>query len=235
MSFEAERSASTVASHSTPSSTPSSRSRAVATGEPSAAGPDWGAVVRYHDRRLASRVRSVLTRMGLRAFPELVEELMQEVYCHLLESGGERLRRCRGGSEPQLSAFMGIIAERVVLDHLRLVSARKRTGHETVRLGRLGRRSRRTVQRLADLRANPEEIALQREGERLLLDRCRRLRGIGCGRLNAWVVRMAVVEGYSSREIAAAAGGRLTPHGVDHLVYRIRRRLAKSGLEVPRR
>ena len=229
MSFEAEQSASPVASHSSLSLSP-------ALNVPCAAdGPDWGAIVRYHDRQLTSRVRRVLCRMGLRAFPELVEELMQEVYCRLLESGAERLRSCRGGSEPQLIAFMGIIAERVVLDHLRLVSARKRTGQETIRLGRLGRQSRRTVQRLPDLGPNPEEVALQREGERLLLDRCRRLRGIGSGPLNAWVVRMAVVEGYSSREIAAAAGGRLTPHNVDHLVYRIRRRLAKSGMEVPRR
>jgi RNA polymerase sigma factor (sigma-70 family) len=197
--------------------------------------PDWGAVVRRHDNRLRSRVRRVLSRMSLRAFPELVEELMQEVYCRLLESGAERLRRCRGGTEPELISFMGIIAERVVLDHMRLASASKRRGRTTIRLGRLGRRSRRAVQRLADPRPNPEEDVLRRERRRLLLDECRRLRGLGPGRRNVWVMRMAVFEGYSSREISAAAGGHLTPRRIDNLVHRIRRRLARSGLEVPRR
>ncbi|HEY2738131.1 MAG TPA: hypothetical protein VGK45_06965, partial [Thermoanaerobaculia bacterium] len=87
MSFEAEQSA----SPDFPVAAACTQSPALNT--PHAAGPDWGAVVRFHDRRLASRVRRVLCRMGLRAFPELVEELMQEVYCRLLESGGERLRR----------------------------------------------------------------------------------------------------------------------------------------------
>jgi RNA polymerase sigma factor (sigma-70 family) len=174
----------------------------------------------------------VLCRVGFRAQPELVEELVQEVYCRLLEDGAARLRRCRGGTEPELIAFMGIIAERVVLDHRRLAAARKRTGLATVRLGRLGRRGRRTVERLPDPGPTPEEAALRRERRRLLVDCCLNLRGLGPARRNAWVLRLAV-QGYSSREISDAAGGRLSPGGIDTLLYRIRRRLAGSGLEMP--
>jgi hypothetical protein len=198
-------------------------------------GVDWGAVVRRYDHRLQSRVRRVLCRMGLRAFPELVEEVMQEVYCRLLEAGASRLRRCRGGTEAELIAFMGIIAERVVLDHLRLATALKRTAEAPIRLGRMGRNARRTVERVTDPGPTPEEVAVRRERQRLLLDQCRQLRGLGPGRRNAWVMRMAVLEGYSSHEISAAAGGRITPRNIDNLVHRIRRRLAGAGLEVPRR
>lgn len=197
--------------------------------------PDWGAVVRRHDVRLRSRVRRVLLQIGLRAFPELVEEVMQEVYCRLLERGAARLRRCRGETVPELIAFLGTIAERVVLDHVRVATALKRSGLAAIRLGGMGRRARRAVERLADPGPTPEQVVLRREQHRVLLDRCRRLPGLGPGSRNAWVIRLAFLEGYSSREISAAAGGRLTPHGIDNLVHRIRRRLARSGLEIPRR
>jgi len=198
-------------------------------------GMDWGTVVSRHDGRLRSRVRRVLCRVGIRAYPELVDEVMQEIYCRLLEVGASRLRRCRGGSEPELIAYMLIIAERLILDRRRLALALKRSGLDTVRLGRLGRRTRRAVESLADPGPTPEEVALRRERQRLLLDRCRQLRGLGSGRRNAWVIRMAVLEGYSSQEISAAAGGRLAPATVDTLVHRIRRRLRGRGLEVPHR
>jgi len=198
-------------------------------------GMDWSTVVHRYDGRLRCRVRRVLCRVGIRAHPELVDELMQEIYCRLLEAGASRLRRCRAGTEPELIAYIGIVAEHLILDRRRLALALKRSGLDTVRLGRLGRRTRRAVESLADPGPTPEEVFLRRERQRLLLDRCRRLRGLGSGRRNAWIMRMAVLEGYSSHEIAAAAGGRLAPSTVDTLVHRIRRRLRGRGLEVPHR
>lgn len=203
--------------------------------EPSAPAVDWSAVIRRYDGRLRGRVRRTLCRLGLRAQHELVEEVVQDVYCRLLQAGEHRLRRSGSGADPSLLAYLGTIAERTVLDQVRTASALKRSGLSTVRLGRLSRRARRAVERIADPGPTPEQIAMRREGQRQLLDRCNRMRGLGPGKRNAWVMRLAVLEGYSSREIADAAGGRLTPHGVDMLVHRLRRRLARSGFAVTRR
>lgn len=197
---------------------------------------DWSALVRRHDARLRGRVRRTLNRLGLRAQLELVDEIVQDVYCRLLEGGEHRLRHGVGGlSDPSLLAYLGTVAERTVLDQVRNASALKRTGLSTVRLGRLGRRTRRAVERIADPGPTPEQTAIRSQGRRQLLDRCREIRGLGPGRRNAWVMRLAVLEGYSSREIAAAAGGRLSPHTIDMLVHRLRRRLARSGFALTRR
>jgi RNA polymerase sigma factor (sigma-70 family) len=177
----------------------------------------------------------MLCRLGVRAQHELVEEVVQEAYCRLLEGGEHRLRRGGGEVDRSLRAYLAIVAERAVLDQVRTASALKRSGLESVRLGRLGRRARRAVERIADPGPTPEQTAMRRERQRQLLDCCLRLRGLGPGRRNAWVMRLAVLEGYSSREIAAAAGGRLTAHGVDMLVHRLRRRLAQSGFALARR
>jgi RNA polymerase sigma factor (sigma-70 family) len=196
---------------------------------------DWSAVVRRHDARLRGRVRRTLNRLGLRAQLELVDEIVQDVYCRLLEGGEHRLRQGGSGSDTSLLAYLGTIAERTVLDQVRTASALKRTGLSTVRLGRLSRRARRAVERIADPGPTPEQTAMRSEGRRQLLDRCREMRGLGPGRRNAWVMRLAVLEGYSSREIAAAAGGRVSPHTIDMLVHRLRRRLARSGFALTRR
>jgi RNA polymerase sigma factor (sigma-70 family) len=196
---------------------------------------DWSAVVRRHDARLRGRVRRTLNRLGLRAQLELVDEMVQDVYCRLLEGGEHRLRHGVVGNDPSLLAYLGTVAERTVLDQVRTASALKRTGLATVRLGRLSRRARRAVERIADPGPSPEQTAMRSERQRQLLDLCREMRGLGPGRRNAWVMRLAVLEGYSSREIAAAAGGRLSPHTVDMLVHRLRRRLARSGFALPGR
>jgi RNA polymerase sigma factor (sigma-70 family) len=196
---------------------------------------DWSAVVRRHDGRLRGRVRRTLNRLGLRAQLELVDEIVQDVYCRLLEGGERRLRLGASGADPSLLAYIGTVAERTVLDQVRTASALKRTGLSTVRLGRLSRRARRAMERIADPGPSPEQTAMRSEGQRQLLDRCREMRGLGPGRRNAWVMRLAVLEGYSSREIAAAAGGRVTPHTIDMLVHRLRRRLARSGFALTRR
>jgi RNA polymerase sigma factor (sigma-70 family) len=198
-------------------------------------GRDWSALLRRHEPPLRSRVRRVLRKSGLRACEELVEEVVQEVYCRLLESDASRLRRCRGGTDRAVTAYLGIIAERVVLDLIRQAGARKRNGLIVLRTGGMSRRTLRALERLTDPRPDPEEAAARRERERLFLDCCRELRGAGPGRRNAWVMRLALLEGYSSREIAEAARGRLTARSVDNLVHRLRRHLARSGFEVPRR
>jgi DNA-directed RNA polymerase specialized sigma24 family protein len=195
---------------------------------------DWGAVVRRHDARLRSRVRRVLCNSGLRPQTETVDEVVQEIYCRLIESGRHRLCQAGSSTDPELLSYLRIVAERTTLDQIRLATALKRSAVAPIRL-LFGRRSRRFMEWIPDPGPTPEQAALHRERQRDLLDRCRRMRGLGSGRRNAWVMRMAVLEGYTSQEIARAAGGRLTSHNVDMLVHRLRRRLARDGFTLARR
>ena len=68
------------------------------------------------------------------------------------------------------------------------------------------------------------------EARRVLLARCRRVAAAAMcpddRQRNLRVLRWALVEGWSSREIVRAEGGRMAVSTVDTLVHRARRRLA---------
>jgi DNA-directed RNA polymerase specialized sigma24 family protein len=177
----------------------------------------WEDLVGRYGAGLKARVGSVLRRSGVRPRSEHVEEIVQEVYCRLLAGGGRRLRRCRATSEGQVGAFLGRVAERVALDQLRAARAQKRGGDQDG----LGAAD----ERVADPRANPEELVLRRERLRLFLERCGTLAGRRDHRRNARILALALA-GWSSGEIARAVGGTLTARSIDGLLLRVRRCVA---------
>ena len=77
------------------------------------------------------------------------------------------------------------------------------------------------------------------ECRRLLLERCRVIAESMTRRSdrerNLRILRLAFLEGWTSREIAGAAAGRLAASTVDSLVHRARRHLARGGLRAPSR
>jgi DNA-directed RNA polymerase specialized sigma24 family protein len=184
------------------------------TSEPESA---WEDLIGRYGAGLKARVGSVLRRSGVRPRSEHVEEIVQEVYCRLLAGGGRRLRRCRATSEGQVGAFLGRVAERVALDQLRAARAQKRGGDQ----GGAGAAD----ERVADPRANPEELVLRRERLRLFLERCGALAGRRDHRRNTRILALAVA-GWSSGEIARAVGGALTARSIDGLLLRVRRCVA---------
>jgi len=62
-----------------------------------------------------------------------------------------------------------------------------------------------------------------------------RLLGGRTPRRDLSVLFLAYCRGLSSREIARRLGGGLTAARVDSLIHRVRRRLARGGIEIPRR
>ncbi len=195
----------------------------------------WEDLVRRYGAALELQVRKSLHHAGFPLEPEQVEERVQEVYCRLVQGGTGRLRMLRRWSGRQVVAYLARIAERVVVDELRSKAAIKRGGLRVAFGGCLGR----LAERITDPRGNPEEQYMLAEARRLLLERCRRL-----ARSMIWrqdrercerVLCLALVEGWSSREIAHAEGGKLAASSVDTLVHRARRRLARSGLCLPSR
>lgn len=177
--------------------------------------------LRDHQGLLCARIRRALTLMAVRPDPPVVEEILQEVYCRLLGAG--TLRRLRGRTPGELIAFLGTIAERTAFDHARQSRASKRDGAREVRL------ARRRMEQIPDPRQCPERDLLLAETERLFLSRCRDLPERGPRGRNAWVARLALVEGWTSREIAQASGGRLSAAYVACLIHRLRRRFELEG------
>jgi DNA-directed RNA polymerase specialized sigma24 family protein len=195
----------------------------------------WEELVGRYGAILQGQVRRSLRNAGFPLEPEQVEERVQEVYYRLLMGGAGRLRRLRRWSQAQVVAYLSRISQRVVVDEVRAQAAAKRGGLRHSFVGRLSEVAERT----ADPRGNPEEEAILAEGRRLLLERCRLFAESMIWRKDRErclrVLRLALLEGWSSREISRAEGGRLAASTVDSLVHRARRRLARGGLEVPSR
>ena len=201
-----------------------------------AAGGDesaWRRFLELFGSALKAGVRRVLRRSGLRCDAAGREELVQEVYCRLLENDGRILRRCRGDSAPAVAAYLRRVAESVAVDRLRSLAAVKRGQDKVVRL-RDGDRRQRQPGFVAD-GPGPEARLLARERRRRAFSRCRELVGGRTPGRDLSVLYLAYCRGYSSREIARRLGGGLTQARVDSLMHRLRRRLARGGIRIPRR
>jgi RNA polymerase sigma factor (sigma-70 family) len=185
----------------------------------------WEAIVREHEGLMRARIWNLLDRLGAQPGREKVEELVQEVYCRLF---GEALGRWRGTTQRELLAYIGVIAERTVLDDYRGAQARKRNSIREIYVGR------RRMEQVADPR-DPERDLLLAETRDVLLRRCLDLPARRGRARNAWVARLALLEGWTHDEIASAAGGRLSPSNVACLVHRLRRRLERQGFGPARR
>jgi RNA polymerase sigma factor (sigma-70 family) len=194
----------------------------------------WEEMVRRYGTLLALRICQVLRASGVDPTPEQVEEMVQEAYLRLLTQGERRLEQCRAESEKQVAVYLARVAERVALDELRAAIAVKRGSGLLIPLD--SPQGARAAE-VADPRDTPEMLAMRREVRRLLLEICRALPGRaarGDRQRNLRILRLALIEGWSSREIARAEGGRLAASTVDTVVHRARRMLlARHGYALP--
>jgi DNA-directed RNA polymerase specialized sigma24 family protein len=188
-------------------------------------------VARYGGR-LAARARQALAQCGFPRGSEQVEEVVQEVYCRLLAGGGQRLTACRAASEGQVVSYLGRVVERVVFDQGRSERALKRGGGWRGRLA--GAEAWTLAHRQIDPDGTPEDQLLAVERCRLILAEWRDMGRKTAGRRNLRILRLALVEGRSSREIAEILGA-LSPSTVDTVIHRLRRHLSSLGLALPRR
>lgn len=185
---------------------------------------DWDELVRRYGPRLASRVRRRLHRCGVRADDGLAEEMLQEVYCRLLEARGRRLLACRGRNEDEVLAYLGRLADRVVIDQVRQLRAVTR-GYDRVVSDPAP--SAPLAAEPVDPGRSPEDRVLARDGLRRLLARLRATESGVHGRRNLQVLLLSVLGGWTSREIAILLAGDLGPSGVDSLLNRVKRRLRR--------
>ncbi len=187
----------------------------------------WEEFLGVYGPRLQAGIRRAARVSGARLSREDRQDLMQEVCLRLLERQGARLARCRASGEREVGAYLRRVAERVVFDHVRAAGAVKRGGRVC--------RTALSAERLTDSGPTPEQRALHRERRRMFLSHCRRAVGSSSPRRDLRILTLAVLEGYSSREICRLLGKGLTPGAVDSLIHRLKRRLARHGLHLPRR
>jgi RNA polymerase sigma factor (sigma-70 family) len=193
----------------------------------------WQEFQERFSRPLAMGVRRTLLRFDARIGDDEHQDLLQETYCRLLEGQGRRLRSCRGEVEGAISAYLGRVAESVVVDFLRGRNAAKRGGGVVVDLHR--GTGTELADRMIDPRRTPEEKLLLRERRARFLARCGKLVGKRSPERDLQVFYLALFEGWTSREICQRMGQGLKPSTVDSLIHRLRKRFTALGIDIPRR
>jgi len=177
--------------------------------------------------------RGVVTALGgtVRRADGLEEDLLQEVYCRLLDRGGQRLRRCRERDERAIRSYLLRLARNAAIDHLRLRRTLKRGRRCLLPTGLASR----SVDLAADRRPSAEERLILRQQGRNFLRACRRLAGGRSADRNVRILALAFLGGLSSREISRRLGRSLSAGSIDSLISRVRKKLAAEGLPVASR
>ena len=173
----------------------------------------WCEFVERFENRLHAGVHRALARCEAQISEQEREDLMQEIYFRLLDRRGKCLRQCRGREEGVVGAFLGRVAENVVLDYLRSISAVKRGKDRLVDVQFYTDRD--PTWRAIDPRPTPEELLLAREQRDALLIGCQKVIGTRTPRRDFQIFYLAVFEGWSSREICRKVSQDLKPSTVD--------------------
>ena len=194
----------------------------------------WEIFIRTYGDLLRVSLRGAFYRCRARFTREDLEEAEQEVYCRLLEQGRRRLQQFRGHRESQARRFLRRVCWSVVIDMLRRGAAQKRGGGMSREIVCSSDES--VQEALAPYSSTPESEALRRERLQQLVRCCRVIAARSAhGSRNLRILRWAMVEGRSSREIARHLGFKLSVSAIDSVIHRMRRQLADQGLRLPGR
>ncbi len=189
--------------------------------------PAWREFDRRFRPRLLAGIRRGLSNTWERPQPELLEELLQDCYCRLLENDRRALRRSLDLAEPQVGAYLVQVGRSAALDWLRRRGATKR-GHDcTTAVDR---------DRLPELGGEPplaERRLLAREKLESFWIDCQEIVDATANPLRLEVLRQVWLQQRPSHVIAADAG--MATSSVDSLVCRTRRQLAQRGWSVVNR
>lgn len=195
----------------------------------------WQEFVDRFDGHIRYKIVCTLHRLDQAAERDEVEDLVQEVYCRILERGVRRRVRFRARTEAEVLAYLQRVCDSAVVDRLRARATLKRGGRARFVHLSSSTAAGDSVETLADSQATPETELLGRELRSLLLTSCRRLSRGAFRERNLAIFRLAVLEGWSSREIADSFDWGLKAASVDSVVHRQRKKLRRYGLEVPAR
>jgi RNA polymerase sigma factor (sigma-70 family) len=184
-------------------------------------GAAWDRFVRLNGPAVTRCVRRAMLRAGWVPRGDEVAELVQEVYCRLLERRDPAA--VIGRPAAQLACFLRAIARSVVVDELRTRQARKRGG------GLRAVPSSDDGPGLDDRPApgpSAEERLLARERAGEVRRRVRAAFPGALGERNLRVLELAAVVGMTAPEIARQLHGEITPSSVHTVLHRLRQMFA---------
>jgi RNA polymerase sigma factor (sigma-70 family) len=184
-------------------------------------GAAWERFHRRYRKRFPLWAKKALKRFAWLFVAEDLEDIQQEVYCRLVVVAGHRRSDFRGSTEEELMAFLYRMTVHVVMDRVRKAYSVKRGGK--VRRPGAGDaspppRASRVAQAKQEVRLLAEEACKSAVEEGLRFSPAYRQR-------NLRILRLALVEGFTGREIAQALGGTISPSTVDSTLFRLRRRM----------
>lgn len=189
----------------------------------------WEEIVSRHRFRLRARTRAALARCGLGTSSDLVEELVQEVFCRLLQRHGRSLTSGPARNDLVLAAYLGRMAERAVVDRVRQLAAAKRGGRRLVSLSQPGAAHRAAS--TPDRDPTPEERLIEAEGWRRLW-RVLAAAELGeHGRRYLAALVLIAISGWTSREVAGLIPGQPSVATMHVRLHRLRHRLRRAWSE----
>lgn len=187
-------------------------------------GAAWNEFVERYESALRRGVAIALA--GRRR--ALADDLLQEVYCRLLEARARRLRRCRERDEAAVRAYLVRLARNVAIDYLR--------SRRTVRRGRrhlvLQAPSGVGLELTPDRRPSIEDRLILRQQGRRFLRSCRRVAAGRAENRNVRILALAFLGGLTSHEISHRLDLTLSPGSIDSLISRARRKLEAEGVRL---
>lgn len=198
----------------------------------------WEVFVRRYGPWLHRRCWYSLARWDAEPRWDDVEELVQEVYCRLLENRRHRLINFRGDSEKALRTFLAKVVRTVVVNHMRYRRAARRYNDRSERDLLYSHRADKhlwepPLDQVPCLSRSPECRAQAAQQRDQLRDGCRRNLGRRSWRRDADILCRALLDGWRSRDIAPEVC--LSPSAVDSALGRARRRLEAAGFQLPER
>ncbi len=185
---------------------------------------DWQELINRHGHEIRRAVQLAANRSGLALVGPDLDELVQDFYCRLL---AVRDPEFNGRTDDELWRYVLRVAQSLVVDRLRLQGASKRSPRTRSRSA--------DPSRLSSSKLDPEQILLKKERRRVFFAHCFEV--VSCDRvtLELRALTMALLDGWSSRDIAGELKGALSSARVDRLVCLLRRRLLRDGIRMPRR
>ena len=189
----------------------------------------WNVLVCRYNGRVAVyalRASAMLASPGADR-SEMCRELIQETYVRLLSDGAKALRAWRGESEASFLAYAASIVHAVACDVRRRERSKKRSAVVVPIDARHGGLSLADVLAASDQDA-PDSMLADRQFSGFLERLLASVESGPKGARNALVFQLHVVEGLTTREIAALPSLGMTVGSVETAVRRTRDRLKRA-------
>lgn len=174
---------------------------------------------RFH-RQITTYVIRTIWMLHDKTDPDLVCDLVQDVYLRLLQSNGRPMSSFRGETDFSVFAFLGRMAMSAVSDYHRSQQARKRQTAEIISI-EMVRRNEERISTTGD--ADVTAILAWIDVQRLIEsdpDRRNATR-------NVLIFKLHYVEGLSVREISQYPGFDLAESSIEKILINLRAQLAK--------